>query len=671
MGEKRDRRRTGFASFKTRRLEKRGRLEMKANLSILGLVLLMSVLIVSGCSTSEAQSSELPPSNEAEHCTDRNTGAKMSYQQAVDAALKSGLVEQGQLKETHFCNEDTGTWWIDLDIEQPGCSPACVIKLSDGTAEINWRCTGALPPENAEENPQEAQESAEESDHVNDASDPAPAPVSAPDPRRARDLALTYIADNFDAGWPQGAPSPEMRWVEEDLTSEGLIGSTTLRYAAHSDLDTANWEITVSFPLVNPASTVYHVDALNPATGLRWEGEVDANGQVTELSVSTAPSGQPVVAWYGRVASLPAGAQYDDYLVVLPEGTAEVGIEGADEAIEAEILALRDKEEPGRNAHFWGTLLCEVPDFGGCQLLVSRLRLDGPGAVPDLDPIEGWVGTIYSGPPGPRSGGDDYFALAGGVNVQYGIDSAIAESGERELADALANLRDSGTIVRVWGQLMTGIPDWNGTRIQVSRFEIVEGSSAIVPPPPVWPEPDDGMEAYTNEDHGYQLRVPPVATITELGPVMFSPDEVPEGTTDEEYMAQLQEQYGDKLCVYIEYALGYIYISAPPNQGEGFRYYPCGLTGLGAGEIEQKTKEVTIAGQTYTAQGFEWIGDMAPCSPPRETLDCHNETMIIELEDGTRIEYGARYEPTATYADYLMKGKDMLRRIVASFEPTG
>jgi hypothetical protein len=149
---------------------------------------------------------------------------------------------------------------------------------------------------------------------------------------------------------------------------------------------------------------------------------------------------------------------------------------------------------------------------------------------------------------------------------------------------------------------------------------------------------------------------------------MFSPDEVPEGMTDEEYMAQLQEQYGDKLCVYIEYALGYIYISAPPNQGEGFRYYPCGLTGLGAGEIEQKTEEVTIAGQAYVAQGFEWIGDMAPCSPPRETLDCHSETMIIELEDGTRIEYGARYEPTATYKDYLMKGRDMLLEILASYE---
>jgi hypothetical protein len=289
------------------------------------------------------------------------------------------------------------------------------------------------------------------------------------------------------------------------------------------------------------------------------------------------------------------------------------------------------------------------------------LRPSGPGPFFDPDPVEGWEGVIYSGPPGLQV--DDYFVLVGDFNVWYGIWSP-----DSPINSQLEALRDTGTVIKVWGELVAGVMDGNGTQVQANRFEIVEEPSGAVPPPPDWPEAPDGKEAYINEEHGYQLRVPPVATITEFGPVMFSPDEVPEGMTDEEYMAQLQEQYGEKLCVYIEYALGYIYISAPPNQVEGFRYYPCGLTGLGAGEIEQKTEEVTIAGQTYVAQGFEWIGDMAPCSPPRETLDCHNETMIIELEDGTRIEYGARYEPTATFEDYLMKGRDMLLEILASYE---
>lgn len=92
--------------------------------------------------------SSIEPSTavEDEYCLDNETDAKLSYQEAVQIAQDSECLEQGQLKETRFCNEGTGTWWIDLDIEKPGCAPACVVNVSDGTAEINWRCTGLLPP---------------------------------------------------------------------------------------------------------------------------------------------------------------------------------------------------------------------------------------------------------------------------------------------------------------------------------------------------------------------------------------------------------------------------------------------------------------------------------------------------------------------------------------------
>ena len=61
-------------------------------------------------------------------------------------AQNSECVEQGQLKETRLCNQETGTWWIDLDLDKPDCSPACVVDVSEKTAEINWRCTGLVPP---------------------------------------------------------------------------------------------------------------------------------------------------------------------------------------------------------------------------------------------------------------------------------------------------------------------------------------------------------------------------------------------------------------------------------------------------------------------------------------------------------------------------------------------
>ena len=49
-----------------------------------------------------------------------------------------------RLKETYVCNEYTGTYWIDLDIEKEGCNPACVVDVETREASINWRCTGAL-----------------------------------------------------------------------------------------------------------------------------------------------------------------------------------------------------------------------------------------------------------------------------------------------------------------------------------------------------------------------------------------------------------------------------------------------------------------------------------------------------------------------------------------------
>lgn len=66
---------------------------------------------------------------------------KLSLEDAKEIAINSEC-NQGELKDNAFCNENTGTWWIDLDIEKEGCNPACVIDVVTKTAEINWRCTG-------------------------------------------------------------------------------------------------------------------------------------------------------------------------------------------------------------------------------------------------------------------------------------------------------------------------------------------------------------------------------------------------------------------------------------------------------------------------------------------------------------------------------------------------
>jgi hypothetical protein len=48
-------------------------------------------------------------------------------------------------------NEGTKTWWFDANLnpEREGCNPACVVNVETQTAEINWRCTGLIIPNEA------------------------------------------------------------------------------------------------------------------------------------------------------------------------------------------------------------------------------------------------------------------------------------------------------------------------------------------------------------------------------------------------------------------------------------------------------------------------------------------------------------------------------------------
>jgi hypothetical protein len=91
--------------------------------------LLLVSLLVTGCAR--------------EVCVDKESGAELSLKEAEEIAAKSECGDN--IKAGHICNDFTGTWWIDLDIEKPGCSPACVVDVNTKTASINWRCTGLIP----------------------------------------------------------------------------------------------------------------------------------------------------------------------------------------------------------------------------------------------------------------------------------------------------------------------------------------------------------------------------------------------------------------------------------------------------------------------------------------------------------------------------------------------
>jgi len=73
----------------------------------------------------------------------------ISEEEAVNIAQESICTEEGDLTDNIMYNTNTYTWWIDMIpfVEKEICNPACVVNEASKTAEINWRCTGALPPE--------------------------------------------------------------------------------------------------------------------------------------------------------------------------------------------------------------------------------------------------------------------------------------------------------------------------------------------------------------------------------------------------------------------------------------------------------------------------------------------------------------------------------------------
>ncbi|MBT3241028.1 MAG: hypothetical protein HON98_01965 [Chloroflexi bacterium] len=184
-----------------------------------------------------------------------------------------------------------------------------------------------------------------------------------------------------------------------------------------------------------------------------------------------------------------------------------------------------------------------------------------------------------------------------------------------------------------------------------------------IPPtdmPTSTPDPYAGWSTYINQDFGYQFDYPPGAVVTAVGVSSYPTNDLPAGMTPGDYMTQLQQTYGDQLCVMAGFGLGYVNFSAPINSQKF--YTICGRTGVGVGTMTDKTEQILINGNLESAEGFEFYGGS-------EELDNHNETFVIHLTDETRIEYGAGPDSFSTYADYISGTKDVLLMIVESYRP--
>lgn len=88
-----------------------------------------------------------------------------------------------------------------------------------------------------------------------------------------------------------------------------------------------------------------------------------------------------------------------------------------------------------------------------------------PGAT---EGIANWWGVVKSTEPGAQY--DDYFERQDfGQIIYFGIDSM-----DPAVKSQIEALRDSGKIVHLYGTLLSNVPDYNGSQVQVDRIEVEE-----------------------------------------------------------------------------------------------------------------------------------------------------------------------------------------------------
>ena len=81
-----------------------------------------------------------------------------------------------------------------------------------------------------------------------------------------------------------------------------------------------------------------------------------------------------ITNWWGVIKSTAPGAQYDDYFERQDLGQiVYFGIDSMDPAVTPQIEALRNS---GKIVHLYGTLLSNVPDYNGSQILVDRIEVE-------------------------------------------------------------------------------------------------------------------------------------------------------------------------------------------------------------------------------------------------------------------------------------------------------
>ncbi len=101
--------------------------------------------------------------------------------------------------------------------------------------------------------------------------------------------------------------------------------------------------------------------------------------------------------------------------------------------------------------------------------IVATINASGGYMQPGTsEEISDWWGVIKSTDFGAQY--DDYFERQDlGSVITFGIDSMVPE-----VKSQIEALRDNGKIVHLYGTLLSNVPDYNGSQIQVYRIDVEE-----------------------------------------------------------------------------------------------------------------------------------------------------------------------------------------------------
>jgi putative hemolysin len=114
-----------------------------------------------------------------------------------------------------------------------------------------------------------------------------------------------------------------------------------------------------------------------PATTLEATAESGGGNPGGNASGGYIPPGttEELADWWGVIKGNAPGAEFDDCFARQDLGQIiYFGIDSREPVIEAQIVALRDS---GKIVHLYGTLVSNVPDCNGSQVVVERIEVDG------------------------------------------------------------------------------------------------------------------------------------------------------------------------------------------------------------------------------------------------------------------------------------------------------